>query len=433
MTNDWKAYASELRASRERLQNLRVDDPAIPACIAGLSRIEELLRRPVRIAVMGEYNSGKTSVTDMIIGRGLLPRSAVANTGIPVGVAHGSKPALFGINGDGVMIRIDGTDDPLTDLDYRGIEIRLPLPWLEDHHVLDTPPTEAPAEFAAISDIVIWCTVATRAWTESERHLWSSMPARCLRNALLVATHKDSFYSDDDCEQVLRRLNAMTKALFRDILLVSAAEKQLEADEPPESAGVSPEDAPVLLAAIERSAAAIRDRRLTAARRIMRRLARLALHEFGRNTVRPEAGAALAAWSAVTDRILAEHQAGRSPLQKTYVDLLQAFAIAAETLQPGVMTRPNGHHIKQTPAAETAGPSRSGSERPAALRADLTAVLRLLASTSRFEAPDAREQRNAARAILIALADLDATFADVGRWLTVNRSLAGELLQRQSA
>jgi hypothetical protein len=58
MTSEWQLYASALRAARERLQNLRVDDPAIPVCIAGLSRIESMLRRPLRIVSLGEYNSG---------------------------------------------------------------------------------------------------------------------------------------------------------------------------------------------------------------------------------------------------------------------------------------------------------------------------------------------------------------------------------------
>ena len=266
MTSEWQLFAAALRAARERLQNLRVDDPAIPVCIAGLSRIESMLRRPLRIVILGEYNSGKSSLTDLILGKGLLPISVVANTGVPVLVSYAEFAALFGVDANGIQIRIDGSeDDALTDLDYRAVEIRLPLPWLQHHQLLDTPATQTPAVFTADADIAIWCTVATRAWTESDRNLWSTVPSRCHKHALLVATHKDSFYSDDDCAQVLRRLTSVSRGLFREVLLVSAADPDAENDEAGDTSETLASDAATVRAAIETSAQSIRERRLAKA------------------------------------------------------------------------------------------------------------------------------------------------------------------------
>ena len=76
MSLESKRYCEMLRAARERLQNLQVDDPTIPVCIAGLARIESMLRRPLRITMLGEYNSGKTSVTELLIGKGVMPNRA---------------------------------------------------------------------------------------------------------------------------------------------------------------------------------------------------------------------------------------------------------------------------------------------------------------------------------------------------------------------
>ncbi|MEI9899408.1 MAG: hypothetical protein WDN31_03910 [Hyphomicrobium sp.] len=48
---------------------------------------------------------------------------------------------------------------------------------MTEFEILDTP---APSETGAVSfdgDIRIWCTVATRAWTESERSVWSGLAA----------------------------------------------------------------------------------------------------------------------------------------------------------------------------------------------------------------------------------------------------------------
>lgn len=421
MTSEWQHYAAALRASRERLQNLRVDDPALPVCIAGLSRIESMLRRPLRIVVLGEYNSGKSSLTDLILGKGLLPISVVANTSVPVLVSYADSAALFGVDSNGIQIRIDGDeDDALTDLDFRAVEIRLPLPWLKHHQLLDTPATQTPAAFAAEADIAIWCTVATRAWTESDRNLWSTVPSRCHRHALLVATHKDSFYSDDDCAQVLRRITSVTRGLFRDVLLVSAADPNAETDAAGDTGETLTSDAATVRAAIETSAQAIRERRLAKARRITRRLARLALHEFGQNAVRPEAAAALSKWDAVSDQLIDDHNATRLSLDHPLESLLHAFAHTAEVLRPGVIRGP----ARQTPSStplHAPEPAQIATQRASVLKSDLTAVLRILATSSRYESPDAREQREAARATLLTLADLDGAFVDLGRWLASHK------------
>jgi hypothetical protein len=423
MSLEWKRYCEMLRAARERLQNLQVDDPAIPVCIAGLARIESMLRRPLRITMLGEYNSGKTSVTDLLIGKGVLPISVVANTGVPVLVSYGSEPALFGVDQSGISIRIDGhDDDPLTDLDYRAVEIRMPLPWLESHQVLDTPATLTPAAFAAEADICVWCTVATRAWTESERNLWTALPARCHRTAILVATHKDSFYSDDDCAQVLRRLTAVSRGLFRDVILLSAADPEAEASGTTEADGGSfAEDAAALRAAIETSANAIRHRRVVKAKRIVSRFARLTAHEFGQGAVRSEAQSTLDKWQVLSERIFSEYALGRLPFERTIEALLQAFGQAAEVLRPGVVRGAGAH--PPLPAVSSSGETYPATQRHAAMiQADLTAVLRILASGSRYESPAAREQREAARATIMALADLDSTFARIGHWLAASRS-----------
>jgi hypothetical protein len=421
MTSDWQLYAAALRAARERLQNLRVDDPAIPVCVTGLSRIESMLRRPLRIAILGEYNSGKSSVTDLILGKGVLPTSVVANTGVPVLVSYAEKPALFGMDNNGVQIRIDGNeDDALTDLGYRAVEIRLPLPWLQNHQLLDTPATQTPAVFAADADIVIWCTVATRAWTESDRNLWSTVPSRCHKHALLVATHKDCFYSEDDCAQVLRRLTSVSRGLFRDVLLISAADPEAEDTETSDTAETLETDAASVRAAIETSALLVRERRLVKARRITRRLARLALYEFGLNAIRPDAAVALTKWNAVADQFIADHNATRLSLDRALESLLHAFAHTAEVLRPGVILGPARQTHLSVPI-QTAETPHIATQRVSVLKSDLTAVLRILATSSRYESPDLREQREAARATLISLADLDGAFAELGRWLERRR------------
>ncbi len=73
-----------LRDAREQLEGLHRYDRALAVCAAGLARMEAVLARPPRVVILGEVNSGKTSVADLLLGVGLLPSSVVANTRLPV-------------------------------------------------------------------------------------------------------------------------------------------------------------------------------------------------------------------------------------------------------------------------------------------------------------------------------------------------------------
>ena len=54
MSRASEQFLAEIRDARERLIETRLTDTALTYCIAGLSRIEEALRRPVRVVILGE-------------------------------------------------------------------------------------------------------------------------------------------------------------------------------------------------------------------------------------------------------------------------------------------------------------------------------------------------------------------------------------------
>jgi hypothetical protein len=216
----------------------------------------------------------------------------------------------------------------------------------------------------------------------------------------------------------------MTRGLFRDVILLSAADPEADAAGTTDAEGDTfAEDAEALRATIQTSADAIRNRRVAKARRIVNRFARLAAHEFGQGAVRAEARSILAKWQDLSERIFNEYASGRLPFDRTIEALLHAFAQAAEVLRPGVVHSAGGAEPLQLPAAPSPGETYPATKRHAAMiQADLTAVLRILASGSRYETPAAREQREAARATIMALADLDGAFVKIGNWLAAGRA-----------
>jgi len=404
-----------LGGARERLIETRLGDTALTYCIAGLARVEEALRRPLRVVILGEYNSGKTSVADLLIGHGLLPTSVVSNTHVPVLMSYADTASIHGISQTGMRIRIDGDeDDPLTDLSFRALQISLPLDRLRDYQILDTPSSENPGAFVDDADIVIWCTVATRAWTESERALWSTLPQRCCRNALLVATHKDGLQIEEDIASVTARLRSMTKGLFRDIVLVSA-----ETDGIAMNGGID-DGSEELRAAVENVAMDIADRRTQKAEKIVRRLARLTFHHLSNMQLRPETEPVLAEWESRANIILEHLARGRRNAPDAIEVLLQVYADFAERIRPGIVT---GDSISPvSPSRALTSPMRWPDHNPAAQRlvqmlvSDLTALLRMLSGNPASLDPRFTDYKKA-RAVLLALADLDGAFVALSRMI----------------
>lgn len=410
MSKASKEFLRRLRDARQRLLATNINDPALAVCISGLARVEEAVGRPLSVVILGEYNSGKTSVADLLIGDGLLPTSVVSNTQVPVLITHAETAALYGVDENDTLIRIDSDDDPLIDIPYRALQIALPLERLRDYQILDTPSMVSPDTFVGDADIVIWCTVATRAWTESERATWTALPQRCRRNGLLVVTHRYALQGEEDERHVTERLRSLTDGLFQDVVLVEAAAEGAD------GAGDGSTDLRTRLAALAQT---IADRRAQKAEKIVRRLARLTFHEFARDEVRPEIAPLLASWEIGAGRLLDDLRKGRKPAPVVIEELLRGYAVFAEKLKPGVVT---GDAISAKPASRAlAAPILWPDESSAATRlvamlvSDLTGLLRMLSGTSKFVDPAVRAEYHAARAIMLSLADLDGAFDALGR------------------
>ncbi|AHB50139.1 hypothetical protein W911_09065 [Hyphomicrobium nitrativorans NL23] len=398
-----------LQDARTRLAATKIEDPALAICVAGMARLEEVLARPLRVVILGEYNSGKTSVADLLIGNGLLPTSVVSNTKLPVLITYAKTPALHGVDVRGALVRIDsrGADAPM-DASYEALQVALPLERLQGFQILDTPSMVKPDTFVRDADIVIWCTVATRAWTESERATWSALPKRCRRNAMLVVTHKNALNGEEEARHVTERLREVTQGLFRDVLLIDAAG---------EAGAASPMDGggDDLSARLRRCGEGIGERRAQKAEKIVRRLARLAFHDFARRDVRSDAAPLLASWESGAARLLDDLRQRRKPVPEVIEDLLAGFGVFAEQLRPGVVTGGAVSGTSETSRA-VAAPLRWPQRHAAAvgliamLVSDLTGILRMLAAPS-----SGHDERRVARAILLGLADLDGAFDALGR------------------
>jgi GTPase Era involved in 16S rRNA processing len=183
---------------------------------------------PARIAVVGEFNSGKTALVNALVGAAVLPASPLHHTPCPVVIGYAKRPALTARHASGEQRPLARDEiERLRPADATRVDLRLPLPALEGLRVVDTPGFGLGAldEDVVIrhacrgADLTIWCTPAFQAWKHSERTAWLKLPERARRYGLLAVTFWDTIPDGADIVRLMARLQADAGPHFRHIVL----------------------------------------------------------------------------------------------------------------------------------------------------------------------------------------------------------------------
>ncbi|WP_425100120.1 dynamin family protein [Tropicibacter sp. S64] len=195
-------------------------------------------RRP-RIALMGEFSAGKSTLANLLLGQTVSPVKVTATQLPPVWYAHGPQ-CVMRVDNSGAEEVIDPED--LTRVSHQqtqAVRILLDAEVLEFCDVIDMPGTSDPNmpqdiwdRMLARIDGVVWCTPATQAWRQSEAALWESLPARLHDNSLLLITRMDTLQSATDRDRVTARVRRETQGLFRKALPISLTEAMADPENP---------------------------------------------------------------------------------------------------------------------------------------------------------------------------------------------------------
>lgn len=184
-------------------------------------------RRP-RIALMGEFSAGKSTLANLMIGAEPVPMQVVATQLPPVWISHGSAPAFY--------VDLDGNEIPcdlenLAEVDAENtayIRLFCQQDFLHLCDIIDMPGISDPNMDAAVwerimplADGVIWCSAATQAWRQSEAAVWDGMDPDTQANSILLLTRSDMLTTDRDRAKVLRRVVSETEGLFSRVLAIS--------------------------------------------------------------------------------------------------------------------------------------------------------------------------------------------------------------------
>lgn len=187
------------------------------------------LENPVRIAILGAPEAGKSTVANFLMGHDLIPAHVAGPARAPVIVRHGETAHTVAGWWSGRQIADTRVDfDAAFGRSPDFVELSCPGPVLRNMTFLDvTGVDDAAARAAQLqwaagrADILLWCQRADSDVGETERRLWSMIPKRLHGRAFLLATHFDAPSLGEDRRQVVARLRALAVPPFRDVLPLS--------------------------------------------------------------------------------------------------------------------------------------------------------------------------------------------------------------------
>ena len=184
-------------------------------------------RKP-RLALMGEFSAGKSTLTNLLVSRQILPTRVTATRLPPVWISYGDD-AAFVVSTDGTQTAVEFDDLGDVDMDTTAmIRLFFPSDALTLCDLIDMPgisdPNMDPSVWQSLMpevDGVIWCTHATQAWRQSESAVWESISETVSGPNILLITHFDKLRTERDQGRVVARISKETEGLFDRIFPVS--------------------------------------------------------------------------------------------------------------------------------------------------------------------------------------------------------------------
>ncbi len=196
-----------------------------------------LTRKP-RIAIMGEFSSGKSTLCNVLMGAKPLLEKVTATQLPPVWLSYGPDDAYtMGLDGHAYDLDLAELEDVSLETTEH-VRIFMKSDILRYCDLIDMPGISDPSmssevweRMAHLADAVLWCTHATQAWRQSEAGVWSNFPQEMRQNSLLLVTRFDKIVGESDRAKVVKRVRQETEGLFAEVFPVSLLQAMKAGDD----------------------------------------------------------------------------------------------------------------------------------------------------------------------------------------------------------
>lgn len=175
-----------------------------------------------RIALLGEFSAGKSTLVNVLMRGAHSPVRVTATQLPPIWYSYGSGPSVM-VDRDGNETELPGGDLTAAPLgETRAIRVHVEADILKRCDLIDMPGSSDPNMTPDIWDALlpqahaaIWCTPSTQAWRQSEAAIWEEVPEELHERSILLLTRFDKIRMSDDRKRLLARVRKETRDLFR--------------------------------------------------------------------------------------------------------------------------------------------------------------------------------------------------------------------------
>ena len=184
----------------------------------------------LRVVVTGEFNSGKSSLVNLLLRRTVLPSSAKYSA-MPTQIVTLSQSETWSVEGrdNRVIDPADFRDGRIPGDMVENVRIGLPDNELGDIEIFEVPIdpyghlSSKAKEDIRKADLLIWCTMGQRAWTLGEIDIVKVLPRNLYRHAILAVTRVDNLRDDKSRDLVFERVSDLARPYFRKVVMVNAS------------------------------------------------------------------------------------------------------------------------------------------------------------------------------------------------------------------
>jgi tetratricopeptide (TPR) repeat protein len=219
-----------------RLHRLLAADPDLEELASEAAALREGYDRPLLLAIAGEFNAGKSTLLNALVGEAVAPMGVTPTTAAVNVFLYGARRAARVIARDGSAMEVDFAEVARFIDRRRGagaasvrhVEIVWPAEPLREVSLVDTPGFNAAEEeheavaraFLGRADAVLWIFDAAHAGSASEKSAIEALGP--LRGKVVGVLNKADHLGPADREMVITRLRAAFAGEVADWVALSA-------------------------------------------------------------------------------------------------------------------------------------------------------------------------------------------------------------------